>query len=330
VAEVLLADYVKAYNEALTEAQAFTEESMFATAWNTLQTAISDNTLNLNSVTQEQLETATANLKAANASATAAVKAKTVYDSAVALINGGTNVDLTSIVANASFEEGNLNGWTTVNGGAPANNNNWSKDGTWYVERWTANGDTQNHLSDGTLTHDALVLPAGLYTVTARAQNQEQKNGVAGTGYFLYANDEKVEITGTNEYSTSVLLSTDKSELVIKFALEGCTGNWISCDNIRLTYVGEDFPAYTLVTGKMNADVAAAQTTANEAFQANKTIANYNALTAAIAAAQASKDAYAAAATAIANAEDLLTKHNLASASAITTFADAIAAIKAP
>lgn len=330
VAEVLLADYVKAYNEAITEAQSFTEGSMFAEAWTALQSAISSNTLNLSSVTQEQLETATANLKAANAAATAAVKAKTVYDSAVALINGGTNVDLTSIVANASFEEGNLNGWTTVNGGAPANNNNWSKDGTWYVERWTANGDTQNHLSDGTLTHDALVLPAGLYTVTARAQNQEQKNGVAGTGYFLYANDEKVEITGTNEYSTSVLLSTDKSELVIKFALEGCTGNWISCDNIRLTYVGEDFPEYTLVTGKMNADVAAAQTSASEAFQANKNVANYNALTAAIAAAQASKDAYAAAATAIANAEDLQTKHNLASASAITTFADAIAAIKTP
>lgn len=330
VAEVLLAEYVKAYNEALTEAQAFTEGSMFAQAWSALQDAISDNTLDLNNVTQEQLETATANLRAANTAATTAVKAKTCYDSAVTLINGGTNVDLTSIVENASFEDGNLNGWTTVNGGAPANNNNWAKDGTWYVERWTPNGDNQNHLTDGTLTHDALVLPAGLYTITAKAQNQEQKNGVAGTGYFLYANDEKVEITGTNEYSTSVLLSTDKSELVIKFALEGCTGNWISCDNIRLTYVGEDFPEYTLVTGKMNADVAAAQTAADEAFQASKTVANYNTLTAAIANAQASKDAYAAAATAIENANALKEAHNFASAAAYTTFAEAITAIETP
>ena len=327
VAEVLLAEYVKAYNEAMAEAQAFTEESMFADAWTALQSAVSSNTLNLSSVTQEQLETATANLRAANTAATAAVKAKTCYDSAVTLINGGTNVDLTSIVVNASFEEGNLNGWTTVNGGAPANNNNWSKVGTWYVERWTSNGDTQNHLSDGTLTHDALVLPAGLYTITAKAQNQEQKNGVAGTGYFLYANDEKVEITGTNTYSTSVLLA-DKSELVIKFALEGCTGNWVSCDDITLTYVGENFPAYTLVEGKMNAEVAAAQTAADDAFQASKTVANYNAVVAAISAAEASVAAYSAAAQAISDAKALKDAHNFASSTATATFADAIATIE--
>lgn len=330
VAEVVLASYVKDYRDALTEAQAFTENSMFASAWQDLQSVLTANTLDLSNVTQEQLETATANLQAAIAAANAAVNAKTVYDNAVSLINGGTNVDLTSLVVNASFEDGNLNGWTSINGGNVANNSNWSKVGTWFVERWTANADTQKHLSDGSLTHDALVLPAGLYTITAKAQNQEQKNGVAGTGYFLYANNEKVEITGTNTYSASVLLSSDKSELVIKFALESCTGNWISCDDVHLTYVGEDFPSYTLVTGKMNADVEAAQTAANEAFIANKTIANYNVLEAAIAAAQASKDAYVAAATAIANAKDIQSNQNFASSTAYSTFAEAIAAIENP
>lgn len=332
VAEVVLADYVKAYNAAMSEATSFTEESMWADDWTALQNAISANTLDLSDVTQAQLETATANLVAANTAAAAAINKKAVYDNAVALINGGTNVDLTSIVSNASFEDGNLNGWTSVNGGGVANNNNWSgKVGTYFVERWTGNGEsTQSHLSDGTLTHDALVLPAGLYTITANAQNQEQKNGKPGTGYFLYANEEKAEISASNTYSTTILLEEDKSELVIKFALEGCTGNWISCDDVHLTYVGEDFPAYTLVTGKMNAAVAAAQTAADEAFQANKTIANYNALTAAITAAQASKDAYAAAAVAIANANDLKEAHNLASTTAYSTFAAAIAAIETP
>lgn len=332
VAEVVLADYVKAYNAAMSEATSFTEESMWADDWTALQNAISANTLDLSDVTQAQLETATANLVAANTAAAAAINKKAVYDNAVALINGGTNVDLTSIVSNASFEDGNLNGWTSVNGGGVANNNNWpGKVGTYFVERWTANGEsTQSHLSDGTLTHDALVLPAGLYTITANAQNQEQKNGKPGTGYFLYANEEKAEISASNTYSTTILLEEDKSELVIKFALEGCTGNWISCDDVHLTYVGEDFPAYTLVTGKMNAAVAAAQTAADEAFQANKTIANYNALTAAITAAQASKDAYAAAAVAIANANDLKEAHNLASTTAYSTFAAAIAAIETP
>ena len=326
-----LDDYKAEYSAALAEAQGYIQQGMFDADKTALQEVINNNTLDLEDagLTQEQLETATANLKAANDIAKPAAGRYAIYAQAKALTEGNTNVDLTSLVVNAGFELGTMEGWTSVDGGAQANNNNWSKIGTWYVERWTSNGDTQNHLSDGTLTHDALVLPAGLYTVTAKAQNQEQKNGVAGTGYFLYANDEKVEITGTNTYSTSVLL-TDKSELVIKFALENCTGNWVSCDNITLTYVGEDFPAYTLVEGKMNAEVAAAQTAADAAFQASKTVANYNTLTAAIAAAQASKDAYATAATAITNAEDLQTNHNFASTTATSTFAEAIAAIKTP
>lgn len=328
VAEVQLADYVKAYNEAHTVAVAFTEGSMFASDWTALQTAITNNTIDLSGdVTQSQLETATANLKAANTAATLAVSKKTSYDNAVTLIDGGSNVDLTSIVVNAGFELGTMEGWTSADGGAQANNKNFSKmSGEHFVERWK-NGAA---LGNGSLTHDPLCLPKGIYTITAEAQNIEQYNGNAGgTGYFLCANDEKAEIGVAGTYSTSVIL-TEKQDLTIKFLLDNCTGNWISCDNVTLTYVGEDFPAYTLVTGKMNADVAAAQTAADEAFQANKTIANYNTLTAAIAAAQASKDAYAIAATAIANAEDLQTNHNFATAAAATTFAEAIAAIKVP
>lgn len=328
VAEVLLADYVKAYNEAHTVAVAFTEESMFASDWTALQTAITNNTIDLSGdVTQSQLETATANLKAANTAATLAVSKKTSYDNAVTLIDGGSNVDLTSIVVNAGFELGTMEGWTSADGGAQASNKNFSKmSGEHFVESWR-NGAA---LGNGSLTHDPLCLPKGIYTITAEAQNIEQYNGnVGGTGYFLCANEEKAEIGVAGTYSTSVIL-TDKQDLTIKFLLDNCTGNWISCDNVTLTYVGEDFPAYTLVTGKMNADVAAAQTAADEAFQANKTIANYNTLTAAIAAAQASKDAYAIAATAIANAEDLQTNHNFATAAAATTFAEAIAAIKDP
>ena len=326
VATVKMKASVDAYNAAMDEAKAFTEGSMFADAWTTLQSAITANTVNLNdpALTEETLTTATANLVAANTAATAAVNTKTVYDNAVALVDGKTNVDLTSLVSNASFEDGNLNGWTSVNGGNVANNDNWAKVGTYFVERWTANGETtQSNLSDGTLTHDALVLPAGLYTITAKAQNQEQKNGVPGTGYFLYANDEKVEITGTNDYSISVLLS-DKSELVIKFALEGCTGNWISCDNIRLTYVGEDFPAYTKATGKMDPAKSAAQDEAEETFNANKNVTNYNALIAAIANAEASVANYAALKAAIDKAEAVKNANNFVTADATTTFESAI------
>ena len=109
IAEVKLAAFVNAYNEAMGEAQAFTEESMYADAWTALQTAITNNTLDLNdaSLTENDLTTATANLEAANTAATAAVNVKTTYDTAVSTINGGTNVDLTSLIVNNGFEQGN-------------------------------------------------------------------------------------------------------------------------------------------------------------------------------------------------------------------------------
>ncbi len=286
------------YETALQNAQDASEAldgfSVYASQKSSLDGVISSNTLtgdDLNS--RSALTAATTALNNATAAVSAQVAACKQYAAIASAIGGGTNVDLTSYVVNAGFEQGNLNGWTSVNGGGVANNNNFSqKVGTYYTERWQANGESQVKLSDGTLTHDPIVLPAGLYQISATGQVQEQKNGVTGGGYFLYANSEKVEIGAPARYSTYVIVE-DKAELVIKFALEGCTGNWISCDDVQLTYAGSDFPAYTLADGKMNADVAAAQTAAETTFTSNKTVDNYNALLTAIAAAEASIKAYA-------------------------------------
>lgn len=151
-----------------------------------------------------------------------------------AFINGGTGVDLTSFVANADFEAGSLTGWTSAGrGGHLAGNKNFSlMKGNDYVEDWK-NGAA---LGDGSLTHDAIGLPAGVYRISADAQNVEQYNGNAGgTGLFLYANDDKVEIGSAANYSVYTTLAAD-GPMTIKFALESCTGNWISYDNIKLTY----------------------------------------------------------------------------------------------
>ena len=327
IAEVVLADYVRDYNEALGEAQGYLAQGMFEADAEALSAVISANTLDLNNVTQEQLETATANLRAANLVAGPAVEKYYVYTTAQTLIAGNTNVNLTGLLLNADFETGTMEGWTSVDGGAQANNRNFSlMEGDHFVERWR-NGAA---LGNGSLTHDVICLPAGFYTITAEAQNIKQYDeNKGGKGYFLCANDERAEIGLAGTYSTSVML-TDAQELTIKFLLEDCTGNWISCDHVTLTYVGDDFPSYTLVTGKMNAEVAAAQTAADEAFQANQTVSNYNAVTAAITAAQTSVDAYAAAAMAVANAKEIQTKHNFASSTAAATFAEAIAAIENP
>ena len=244
----------------------------------------------------------------------------------VLAIGENENVDLTSFVINANFEQGNLTGWTSANGGNVANNNNFGlKQGTWYAERWQ-NGVA---LGAGSLTHDDIYLPAGFYKITADAQNIEQYNSdAAGKGLFLCANADQKEIGAAANYEVYVKLNSD-DVLSIKFLQDNCTGNWISYDNITLTYVAADFPAYALVEGKMNATVAATQTSAKAAFDENATATNYIALINAISAAQASKVAYAAAAAALTKANDILNSTNVYTAEARTAYANAIATAQA-
>ena len=290
LAEVLLHEYVVAYRTALANAQSYQDKNMFSADLTTLNTAITANTIDLEgNVTEEMLTTATANLNAAAVAAAKAVVKKTVFDNIVTATEGNTDVNITSYIANLSFEDGNLNGWTTDNGGNVANNNNFTgKVGTYFVERWQ-NGVA---LGSGSLTHDVITLPKGVYTITANAQNIEQYNSnAAGTGYFLCVNSDQKEIGAAGTY-TVVVKYTEQTDVTLKFLLDNCTGNWVSCDNIQIVYNGEDFPAVTLVEGKMNATLAAAQTAAKDAYDANPTVANYNTLVDAIAAAQASKDAY--------------------------------------
>ena len=318
------------YETALQKAQdasnALNGFSVYASQKSNLDDVISSNTLtgdDLNS--RSALTAASTTLENATTAVAAQVAACNQYASIVSTIGENTNVVLTSFVSNAGFELGNLNGWTSTNAGGIADNNNFSqKVGTYFVERWQPSGNSQVKLSDGTLTHDAIVLPAGIYQISATGQVQEQKNGVTGGGYFLYANSEKVEIGAPARYNTYVKLN-DKSELVIKFALESCTGNWISCDDVQLTYYKNiaDLP-YTLATGKMETDKAAAQTDAETTFNNDPTIANYNALLAAIAEAEASIANYNALKAAIDKAEAIKEANNFVTADAATAFTDEI------
>ncbi len=320
LAEVLLAEYVKAYNEALAEAQGYQNVDMFDADKAALNTAITNNTVDLSSATEESLVTATANLKAAAAAAAKAQTNYAAYQNIANAVNGHTNVDITSYFANLGFEEGNLNAWTTNNGGNVATNNNFSgKVGSYFVERWQ-NGVA---LGSGSLTHDAITLPAGLYSITTNAQNIEQYNSnAAGTGYFFCVNEVQKEIGAAGTY-TVVVKYDEPTEVTLKFLLNECTGNWVSCDNIIVTYVGEDFPEIALVEGKMNADVNAAQTAAKAAYDTNRSAETYTAILDAVAAAQTSVDAYK-------KLGDVITKIDAAldAATSATESADAYQAIK--
>ena len=228
-----------------------------------------------------------------------------------------TNVDITAIfVTNPGFELGNVNGWTNSGSqaaGAQGNKVFDNTQGNYYAERWHQDGtvDLNQTVND---------LPAGVYEIGAYLYTDTN----AGV---LYANDIKTSFKTSGWYTARVAIDANGS---IKFgaSCKLTTSTWICMDGFKLTLVSAGLPDVAAVEGKMNAEVAAAQTTAIETYNANKTVANYNAAVAAIAAAQASVDAYAVANTAIEKANAIKDAHNFASETATTTFADAIAAIK--
>lgn len=319
VAAVKMKASVDAYNAAMGEATAFTEPSMFADAWTALQDAITDNTLDLNdpTLTESALTTATANLVAANTAATAAVNAKTTYDTAVTTIAGETNVDLTSLIVNPSFEVSGLNGWTNVGGMVTQGNTSFGKTGSTYAEYWQPNGTKS-------LSQTIGLLPAGIYTLTLDAKAR----GV--TSAKLFANTNEVAMTIADDQHTYNLTFEIADKTAINIGFEGVgTGagaSWLAIDNFTLTYVGTiNDLTYTLATGKMGTDKSAAQATAESTFLADKTLANYYALLDAISAAEASVANYAALKAAIDKANDVLTNNNFVTDAATTAFEGEIA-----
>lgn len=300
------------YNTAKAAAEAFEEENFMPTDWTTLQSAITANTVDLNStaITVDALNTATANLNTAITAATAAVAAKTVYDDAVALIDGGKNVDLTSLIANPSFETDGLSGWTQTNAETQDNKAFDNVQGNIYAQRWHFAGNVD-------LNQTIAYLPAGIYEVSAYSYFSE-------TGARLYANSTEVAVTTSKKYSVLVEIA-DKGSITLGAGCASTATSWWCVDDFKLTYLGNvNDLTYTLASGKMGTDKAAAQTAAEAAFIENKTFSNYNALLAAIAEAEASVAHYATLKTAIEKAEAVKEANNFVTSDAATTFANEI------
>ena len=316
LAAVKMKASVDAYNAAMDEAKAFTESSMWADDWTALQTAITENTIDLNDpdLTEEQLNTATANLVAANAAATTAVNSKTTYDNAVALIDGGTNVNVTSLIINPSFESDGT-GWANSGMGFQTNDA-FGKTGSKYAEAWQPNGTKS-------ISQTISVLPAGIYQLSVRAKAR----GV--TSAKIFANTNELALTiGDVENELNLTFDID-DRTAINLGFEGvgtgAANSWLALDNFRLTFVGSvDDLTYTLATGKMDPDKAAAQTAAETEFLANKNLTTYNALLAAIADAEASVANYEKLKAAIDKANGVKDANNFVTAAATTAFENEI------
>ena len=235
-----------------------------------------------------------------------------------ALAQTTENSDMTLAIVNPSFETANSDGWTVESTGSnvnlafPNSAAFTKKDGIYFAERYQPNGTIE-------INQTINVVSAGVYKVEVSALAR----GDISSANF-YANSVSTPITNVdaaNDYSVNVALDANsdlKIGLTVVATASGGT-SWLAFDNFRLTYLG-GLPDVEAVTGKMNGTVEAAQTAAIEAYEANKTVANYNAASAAIAAAQASKDAYTTGKSALDKVEEILANTNVYTDDAYTTF----------
>lgn len=188
-------------------------------------------------------------------------------------------------------------------------------------------------------------LPAGYYTL--KAATRAKASEVTSANIYANQTDTSKNKSTDNhrDGNTGGDLGRGWGWTEVEFELEA-TGNvtvgfygqttgqgWAGADDFHLYYKGnfvssDDANAILaeVVSGKMNADVAAAQTAAKDAFEAANTVANYNALRTAINNATASKNAYTTGKAAIDKANDIMSKTNVYTAEAYTTFSEAVSA----
>lgn len=217
--------------------------------------------------------------------------------------------DWTGLIVNPSFESDINTGWTSNM--ARQSNTSFAKTGTYYAEKWQPNGTFG-------VTQTISAMPSGVYRLSAHAKARK----VTSAKLYAAGIDQAITIADSDaDYNVEFACDADANiEIGFEGVGTGETDSWLCVDNFQLTLVSAGLPDVTAVTGKMNADVAQSQSDAIAAYNSEKTVANYNAASAAIAAAQSSKDAYTAANTALTKANEVLSNTNLYTSEAYNTF----------
>lgn len=215
--------------------------------------------------------------------------------------------DMTGRIVNPSFESG-ADGWANVGMALQTNTSFGLKKGTTYAEKWTAKG---NAVGDGSLRQTIVNLPAGTYTLKANAQNIQQDTPTAKqTGVSLIAGRDTTAVGVAGTYSVTATVGSEGT-LDIAFVLKGATGNYVCVDDFHLTLDNctlEELAALlaeaeSIAAKKMNSNVAGtldaaiaaakAQTSeegiadvaaalSNSIIAANASVAEYDALLAAL------------------------------------------------
>ena len=258
-----------------------------------------------------------------------------------ALLNSGDYAlrDMTEKIGTAKFN-GSRGNWAWTVGGDNCKEAVYGADFCEFYENQV-----------GTLSQTITGLKEGIYKVEVqgferpRFPNESQAIADAGNEFrtaYLQANNEKVFLKSWIEEKGEGHDPNDVGQAVAKFnegkyvnklyvyvpengtmdlkfvVPSGTGGHWVILNNFTLTYytdqVSEQDAAELIAsmpTGKMNNDVKDEMEAAKEVFEANKTIANYNVLSAAITKANASVAAYTNAKAYFDSAEPILAGTNV-------------------
>ena len=163
-------------------------------------------------------------------------------------IDDAQNLDFTGLIANPSFEAGNINGWTAVAGGdtgaklnSVENYTMSGNDGLYVFNTWASGGTSYS------VTQSISGLPYGKHTLSAIFAADE--NSII----TLKAGESTNNYTATNK-ATGELSSVDfvySSDAAIEI---GATStSWFKADNFKLTYLG---PTVSMVAEALPADGA--------------------------------------------------------------------------
>jgi hypothetical protein len=156
--------------------------------------------------------------------------------------------DVTGVITNNSFEEGNLNGWTTASGtgdtGAKENSNGTytisNADGSYVFNTWNGSAIEGGFFVAQDI--EDVNLPAGTYELKALVASD------AGNTQKLMANGYETEVNTNGketaeEVSVIFKLEKDNDKISIKVASE----SWFKADYFQLFYYGKNSSKETSV-----------------------------------------------------------------------------------
>lgn len=223
--------------------------------------------------------------------------------------------DLSAFIVNNSLDFGNAAGWS--GGGVNHGNIEWYNGnynvfqtlvglpaGTYHLQ---AQGYYRPGGNGNASTDQNAMLYAGSFTAPVVLIASDGKSAADADNGFTTANTnsgsevfvpnsqaDAEKAFGIGAYYNEVEFISTGADINVGFKKDVFIQNdWTCFDNFKLIYMGPEATiAPELVNAPMNADIKTAQQDAFNTWEANKSMDNYNALIAAIEAAQASADKY--------------------------------------